>query len=145
MYTLKADFLDPQTAPLVHALLCSKDNPEGKADIILSDMAANLTGNDIRDSQSSLEICESVYQFAQKHLRTAEEIGHSKGGVLVMKHFMHPLLTKFRQTVLEPRFNLVHFAKPKASRSESSEGYLVCQGWKRSPGARWSTVPGLPP
>lgn len=49
---------------------------------------------------------------------------------------MHPLLTKFRQTVLEPRFNLVHFAKPKASRSESSEGYLVCQGWKRSPGVR---------
>lgn len=99
VYTLKADFLDPPTAPLVHALLCSKDNPEGKADIILSDMAANLTGNDIRDSQSSLEICESVYQFAQKHLRTAEEIGHSKGGVLVYVNTAHCnalLTTTFR-------------------------------------------------
>jgi 23S rRNA (uridine2552-2'-O)-methyltransferase len=130
VYTLKADFLASKTASLVHSLLCSSDNPEGKADVILSDMAANVTGNSTSDTQSSLNICEAVFQFAKKHLRTAEEIGNSKGGVLVMKQFAHPSIDHFRKSVLQPHFNVVYYLKPSSSRSESSEGYFVCQGWR---------------
>lgn len=80
---IQADFLKPKTEDLIHRLLSVKGNMEGKADIILSDMAANSTGNDMRDIESSLEICESVYDFAARHLLTAESIGRKKGGVLL--------------------------------------------------------------
>ena len=52
-------------------------------DVILSDMAANTTGNNVADSQSGLEICEAVFDFVTHNLRTAEEIGRRKGGVLL--------------------------------------------------------------
>lgn len=52
-------------------------------DVILSDMAANSTGNKSRDVQSSLDICHSVLEFAQRRLKTADEIGRKRGGVLL--------------------------------------------------------------
>lgn len=56
---------------------------DGKADVILSDMAANFTGNATADVEASLEICKSVFKFARRHLRSAESIGRNWGGVLV--------------------------------------------------------------
>lgn len=47
-----------------------------------------------------------------------------------MKHFMHPLLQKFRLDKLQPNFYDVTYIKPDSSRSESREGYFLCQGWK---------------
>ena len=43
VHTLQADFLAPETAPIIEAIICAKANPDGKADVILSDMAANAT------------------------------------------------------------------------------------------------------
>ena len=80
---LRADFLSDRTSTAIQALLTSKDDPEGKADIILSDVAANMSGIGIRDSQSSLDICNAVIQFTLKNLRRASDIGRSEGGVLV--------------------------------------------------------------
>jgi 23S rRNA (uridine2552-2'-O)-methyltransferase len=56
----------------IQELLACQDNPDGKADVILSDMAANFSGIRIRDAESSLIIAESVFGFATKTLRTAE-------------------------------------------------------------------------
>jgi 23S rRNA (uridine2552-2'-O)-methyltransferase len=83
VHTLQADFLAPETAPMVEAIIRAKANPEGKADVILSDMAANSTGNRTRDTQDSLDICQAVWDFTSKHLRTAEGIGRGRGGVLL--------------------------------------------------------------
>ena len=83
VHTLQADFLAPETAPMVEAIIRAKANPEGKADVILSDMAANSTGNRTRDTQDSLDICHAVWDFTSKHLRTAESIGRRRGGVLL--------------------------------------------------------------
>ncbi|KAF8638387.1 hypothetical protein AX17_002248 [Amanita inopinata Kibby_2008] len=80
---LQADFLSPQTAELVQGLMRRDGNAEGRVDVILSDMAANASGNDTRDIESSLEICDAVFEFAKRNLRTAESIGRSKGGVLL--------------------------------------------------------------
>jgi len=84
---IRADFLKPSSEDLINQLLNrlkgNRNKIEAKADIILSDMAANSTGNDARDIASSLEICESVYDFASRHLQTAESIGRRKGGVLL--------------------------------------------------------------
>jgi 23S rRNA (uridine2552-2'-O)-methyltransferase len=81
--TLQADFLSPQTELLIKGLLTSEGNPEGKADIILSDMAANFSGNKIHDTESSLELSKAVFHFTIRNLRTAASIGRSKGGVLL--------------------------------------------------------------
>ncbi|TDL26598.1 23S ribosomal RNA methyltransferase [Rickenella mellea] len=125
VYTLQMDFLGPDAAPTIASLL-----PDGKADVILSDMAANASGFYVRDSAMSLEICEAVYQFTERHLRTAREVGRDRAGVLVLKHFVHPVLTDFRKTFLEPNFRNVFFVKPEASRKDSTEAYWVCLGWK---------------
>jgi 23S rRNA (uridine2552-2'-O)-methyltransferase len=83
VHTLQADFLAPETAPMIEAIIRAKANPDGKADVILSDMAANATGNRTHDTQDSLDICHAVWDFTSKHLRTATSIGRKSGGVLL--------------------------------------------------------------
>ncbi|KAH9927595.1 ribosomal RNA large subunit methyltransferase J [Fomitopsis serialis] len=128
--TLKMDFLSPRADAAIHALLKDEQNPEGKADIILSDMAANMTGNKTADIESGLDIANAVITFARKHLRTVESVGRRKAGVLVIKYFQHPLTNSFRLEELKPYFTDIHNSKPKASRGNSSEGYWVCMGFK---------------
>lgn len=147
--TLKGDFLAPSTVQKVRSLLASSENPGGKADIILSDMAANASGTGVRDIQSSLDICESVYSFAARNLRSMEETGDPWGGVLLcvvtdcsrtwftdatmafrIKYFAHPLLEEFSRENLRPSFRKVHLVKPPASRSDSRETYFLCMGFK---------------
>jgi len=79
--TVQADFLSPEAEPLIQALLAVKGNPEGKADVILSDMATNMSGNVVRDVERSLEICEEVYEFARRRLRDGST--DSRGGTLL--------------------------------------------------------------
>ncbi|KAI5886675.1 23S ribosomal RNA methyltransferase [Schizophyllum commune H4-8] len=128
--TLKGDFLAPSTVQKVRTLLATSENPGGKADIILSDMAANASGTGVRDIQSSLDICESVYSFAARNLRSMQETGDSWGGVLLIKYFAHPLLEDFSRENLQPNFRKVHLVKPPASRSDSRETYFLCMGFK---------------
>jgi len=60
VHTFQADFLVPETA--MQAIIHAKANPDGKADVIMSDMMANATGNRTRDTQESLDICHAVCQ-----------------------------------------------------------------------------------
>jgi len=80
VHTLQADFLVPETALMLEAIIRAKANPDGKADVILSDMAANATGNRTRDTQDSLDICHAVWDFTTKHLRTAQASGVGQVG-----------------------------------------------------------------
>ena len=80
--TLQMDFLSPEAESYIDALL-QGEGKDGKADVILSDMAANFTGNSTADIEASLTIADSVFQFTKRHLRTAETIGRRRGGVLV--------------------------------------------------------------
>ena len=81
--TVMGDFLAEGTEQIIRGLLFNANNRQAKADVILSDMAANTSGNDAHDSQSSLEICEAVFDFATRNLRTANSTGRRKGGVLL--------------------------------------------------------------
>lgn len=81
--SIKADFLLDSTTRLVQKLLVSPGNPFGRADVVLSDMAANVSGNDAHDIEQSLRICEAVFEFAKRNMRTAENIGRRRGGVLL--------------------------------------------------------------
>ncbi|KAF7328994.1 Ribosomal RNA large subunit methyltransferase E [Mycena venus] len=127
---VQADFLVPETESLIRGLIARQAGNEGKADIILCDMAGNSTGNAFHDIESSLAICTSVFEFTKRHIRSAQSIGREMGGVLLIKHFAHPLLHHFRTQHLVPNFNDVKYLKPNASRTESKEGYFLCRGWK---------------
>ena len=81
--TVKGDFLEESTVEIIRGLLFKANEKQPKVDVILSDMAANITGNDVHDSQSSLDICEAVFRFVKGNLRTAESCGNPKGGVLL--------------------------------------------------------------
>ena len=81
--TVMGDFLDEGTEHIIRGLLFNANNREPKADVILSDMAANTSGNHVHDSQSSLEICQAVFDFATRNLATADDVGRRKGGVLL--------------------------------------------------------------
>ena len=154
--TLQADFLQPTTANTIKRMLTTPFNRDGKADLILSDIGANQSGNRVRDVEQSLEICHAVLQFARKHLRDDSEPTKDvkdRGGVLLyvllyfafprkpeapnlaavfcrLKHFAHPDIDEFRKERLKPSFREVHYLKPSSSRSESSEGYFLCRGWR---------------
>ncbi|KAJ4474863.1 S-adenosyl-L-methionine-dependent methyltransferase [Lentinula aciculospora] len=142
VHTLKADFLHPQTEIMIHALidntitipqkltLAAPDPP--KVDVVLSDIAPNITGVPVVDSEANFQVAQAVFKFAYKYLRTGNEIGRARGGVLVLKHFAHPKMDEFRREVLEQYFKDVVYTKPKASRQESKEGYFLCRGfWPR--------------
>lgn len=128
VHTIRADFLAPETADLLGGLL-----PNGRADVVLSDMAAPATGNRTRDVESSLDIAMAVWEFTKRHLTSSRETG-GRGGALVLKYFRHPYLDDFRIQNLKPRFQHVHVVKPAASRSDSTEAYWLCLGfnYKRS-------------
>ncbi|KAG7090044.1 hypothetical protein E1B28_011663 [Marasmius oreades] len=130
--SLKADFLHPLTEGLIHDVLVRFGFGFGrrKADIILSDIAMNMTGVAVHDDEASLRICHAVWEFARKNLRTASEIGRTRGGVLLLKHFTHPDVDAFRQKCLVPNFRDVTYIKPRSSRSESKEAYYLCRGFE---------------
>jgi 23S rRNA (uridine2552-2'-O)-methyltransferase len=67
--TLQADFLQPATTRTIKQMLTTPFNRDGKADLILSDIGTNQSGNRVRDVEQSLEVCHAVLQFARKHLR----------------------------------------------------------------------------
>lgn len=118
--TLQMDFLSPTADQYITALLQDSD---GKADIILSDMAANFTGNPTADMEAGLQICETVFEFARRHLRTAESKGRRRGGALV---YVAYILLLGRCTVAnEPVYahlgsNTSHTQKRTVSASGSS-------------------------
>jgi len=131
--TLQADFLLPATTRTIKQTLTTPSNRDGKADLILSDIGANQSGNRIRDVEQSLEICHAVLRFARKHLRNDLELEKGtkeREGVLLLKHFAQPDVDEFRKEHLKPSFREVHYLKPGSSRSESSEGYFLCRGWR---------------
>ncbi|WWD16195.1 hypothetical protein CI109_100620 [Kwoniella shandongensis] len=117
----------------------------GGIDTVLSDMMAPMTGVRIRDIGLSLELCAAATIFARDVLNKAKEgeevrkEGGKKvypGGNLVMKFFAHPDLDEFKKLELDPWFGKVVVEKPKESRSESSEAYWVCLGFKGDPNVR---------
>ncbi len=112
---LKMDFLAPEAPEALIAAL------GGAPDVVLSDMAANTTGHHKTDQIRTGALAEAAAEFALEHL--------VEGGTFVTKAFQGgldaTLLTRLKQS-----FATVKHAKPKASRAESPEVYVVAQGRK---------------
>lgn len=90
-------------------------------DVILSDMAPNTTGDPSGDHFQSVRLCDMLLDRAADWLR--------RGGNLVMKVFEgqeYPTLLKRAGRLFEEAKGF----KPKASRSESVEMFIVCHGYR---------------
>lgn len=94
---------------------------ESTIDLVLSDMAPNLTGIRSVDQARSLELAEDALATARNFLRP--------GGTMLIKLFQHAETDRFIRALRES-FTQVARRKPAASRSKSSEFYTLAQGYK---------------
>ena len=112
---LQMDFMD-ETAPgrLKEAL-------GGEADLVLSDMAANTVGHQQTDHLRTMALVEAGLEFATEVLRP--------GGAYIAKVLAggadNQLVAEMKR-----HFATVKHAKPPASRKDSSEWYVIAQGFK---------------
>ena len=86
-------------------------------DVIVSDMAANTTGNKSLDCIRTNQLCAEVIEFSSSVLKP--------NGVLISKIFMGDDFIETKE-LAKSRFKKVQFFKPEASRNESKETYLHC-------------------
>ncbi|HSW13172.1 MAG TPA: 23S rRNA (uridine(2552)-2'-O)-methyltransferase RlmE [Solimonas sp.] len=90
-------------------------------DLVLSDMAPNLSGVDAADQAGTIYLCELALDFAKAHLKPK--------GVFLTKIFQGDGFEAYLKTLRES-FESVTIRKPKASRPRSSEVYLLARGFR---------------
>jgi 23S rRNA (uridine2552-2'-O)-methyltransferase len=116
---LQLDFLDRSAPERLQAMLRSARG--GKADVVLSDMAANATGHRQTDHLRIMALAEAAAEFAREVL--------APGGLFLCKVYQggtEPALL----AELKRDFANVRHVKPPASRSDSAELYLLAQGFR---------------
>lgn len=113
---LQGDFREAEVLAQLEASLQAR-----KVDVVVSDMAPNLSGISSTDAARIAHLVELALDFSQAHLKP--------DGALVVKLFhgegYDALVQAFKDT-----FRLVKPVKPKASRDKSSETFLVGIGLK---------------
>ena len=112
---LQCDFLEKDTKEKIFKFF------NEKLDVVLSDMAANTTGNKSLDCIRTNQLCADVVEFSSKILKP--------NGVLVSKLFMGEDFLEVKD-LAKSRFKKVQFFKPESSRNESKETYLHCSALK---------------
>ena len=117
---IQGDFREPPVLAQLEAALADSDRD--KLDLVVSDMAPNLSGIASADAARIAHLVELAVDFAQQHLRP--------GGALVVKLF-HGSGYDALVRLFQDRFKVVKKIKPKASRPQSAETFLVGQGLKK--------------
>jgi 23S rRNA (uridine2552-2'-O)-methyltransferase len=109
------DFLEPDAPERLKAMLGSE------ADAVLSDMAANTTGHKKTDHLRIVHLAELAAEFAREVL--------APGGFFVAKVFQGGAEGELL-TMLKRDFAVVRHVKPKASRADSAELYVLATGFR---------------
>jgi 23S rRNA (uridine2552-2'-O)-methyltransferase len=112
---LQLDFMDEAAPGRL------KDALGGPADLVLSDMAANTVGHQQTDHLRTMALVEAGLEFAAEVLRP--------GGAYVAKVLAGGADNQL-VAAMKRHFTTVKHAKPPASRKDSSEWYVVAQGFK---------------
>lgn len=119
VHFIQGDFREPEVLAQLESVLAGKGIT--KLDLVVSDMAPNLSGIADTDAARIEHLIELAVDFARQRLRSE--------GALVVKLFhggaYEPAVALFRDT-----FRVVKPVKPKASRDKSSETFLVGRGLK---------------
>jgi 23S rRNA (uridine2552-2'-O)-methyltransferase len=110
---IHGDFTEDESLQTLEGVLRDR-----KVDLVLSDMAPNMSGMSTIDQAKAMYLAELALEFVRSHLKP--------GGDYVVKLFQG---TDFDGYVREVRslFNKVHVRKPKASRPRSREVYLLAR------------------
>ncbi len=110
-FHIKGDFTEPKLQEEI------KEYFNNKVDIVLSDMAANTTGNKYLDSLRTGELTLEAINFSKNILK--------KEGKFISKVFMGSL---FNEIIVYARksFKDVKVFKPLSSRKNSKENYIIC-------------------
>jgi 23S rRNA (uridine2552-2'-O)-methyltransferase len=113
---IQGDFREPEVLALLEAAVAGR-----KADVVISDMAPNLSGIESVDSARVEHLIELAVEFAQNHMKPdgtlVTKVFHGSGYSQLVKGF-------------KASFKVVKPIKPKASRDKSSETFLVGIGLK---------------
>jgi 23S rRNA (uridine2552-2'-O)-methyltransferase len=116
MHFIQGDFREEEVLQQLDQILAGR-----KADLVLSDMAPNLSGISHADAARMEHLIDLAIEFSQNHLKPE--------GALLVKCFKDmgftQIVEKFRQ-----EFKVVQQKKPKASRDKSSEIFLLGRGLK---------------
>jgi len=115
---VQGDFREAEALAALEAALDGR-----KVDLVVSDLAPNLSGVESADQARSVHLGELALEFAVQWLQP--------GGNLVVKAFQGAGFTEL-QKQMQREFEKVHVRKPKASRDRSREVYLVGKGLKTS-------------
>ena len=94
---------------------------EGKANVVMSDMAASSSGHKKTDHLRIMALCETAAHFAFDVLE--------QGGTFVAKVLAGGAESDL-QNLLKQKFTKVHNVKPPSSRSDSSEKFVVAIGFR---------------
>ncbi len=116
---MQVDILDPDTVLNVGYGGGNETDPSSY-DLILSDAAPKTTGNKFSDSQNSLRLVRAVYEISRALLKG--------GGSVVAKVFQGEDLKAFVDSIRKD-FGKVDLFKPKSSRAESRELYIIARNW----------------
>ncbi len=117
---IHGDFREPEVLARLEAEVAGR-----KADVVVSDMAPNLSGIESSDAARVEHLIELAIEFAQGHLKPE--------GALVAKVF-HGSGYSQLVNLFKANFRVVKPLKPKASRDRSSETFLVGMGLKGGAG-----------
>jgi len=117
---IRGDFTDEAVRQAVNTALDGR-----QADMVVSDMAPELSGHKVVDQARIIGLNEITLSFAVNHLRA--------GGHLLLKTFMGEGFEDFRRE-MRGWFARVRIVKPAASRKDSSEIYLLGEGFRTSGG-----------
>ncbi len=112
---LKLDFLDPSAPDIL------KERLAGKADVVLSDMAANATGHRKTDHLKIVGLVEAAADFAAEIL--------APGGAFLAKVIQGGTEGELL-AMLKRDFATVRHVKPAASRADSAELYMLATGFR---------------
>lgn len=104
-----------------------------KADVVLSDMAPNLSGIAVADAARSLLLAELALDFAVKHL--------APDGAFLVKAFQGSGHSQFVER-LKRTFRSVAVRKPAASRESSAEVYLLARRLRAMPATQGKVAGG---
>ena len=115
-FHIKGDFTNEKYQSQIRNLFKSN------VDVVLSDMAANTTGNKNLDSIYTGELCKEAMIFSKKILK--------QNGKFVSKVFMGSI---FNEIISEAKsiFNEVKVFKPKSSKKDSKEIFIICKNLKK--------------
>lgn len=95
--------------------------PAHTVDVVLSDIAPNMSGMDAIDQPRSMYLAELALDFARRVLKP--------NGTVLIKTFQGAGFKELTDTARQA-FSKVRFAKPDASRARSSELYLLASGFR---------------